>query len=205
VTAFGSIEAVIAAVREDVHEETARIEREAAAAIERLRQEDAAMPVVIPDADARLASARVRGRERLAAEDWEDRQRALQAREAWISSVVQAATRRLFAEDAVQKRAHLVALAREALGRLTGADCTILLAADDAPLVTEAVRRELESATGKRVRVEPSDAVPGGCIAQTSDGRVRCDNTYAARIRRYEPAWRRIVTDRFERLVPIHA
>jgi len=204
-TGFGSVEAVIAAIREEAHEETARIAREAGDAIDRLRQEDAAMPVVVPDADARLASARARARERLAAEDWEDRQLAMQIREAWIALVIEAATKRVAAQDDAQRRAHLVTSAREALSRLAGVDCTLVVAENDAPLVTDEVRHELEAATGKRLRIEASAAVHGGCVAQTDAGRVRCDNTFAARIRRYEPEWRRLVVDRFERMVTSHA
>lgn len=203
---FGSVEAVVAAIREDALEETQRIEREGGVAVRRLQQEDAALPVVVADADARLAAARTRARERLAVEDWSDRQSALKAREAWVAAVVAAAEQRLEQRPAGDRLSGLVTLACEALDRLTAAECTLLVSIRDRAIIDAETHHQLERTTGKRVTVTADGTIAGGCIAESRDGRIRFDNTYAARVRRFEPVWRRALGERFDRLlVPVHA
>lgn len=200
----GSVEAVLAAIREEAQAEIERLRAETDAAIARLRQEDAAVPVVVADADARIRDARRQARERAAEDDWADRQSALGAREAWTAGVLAAAHARLLDQPAPARAAGLLPLAREAVGRLTDAECQLLVAVRDLPLADTAWRRALEEATGKRVTVDASEAVDGGCIARTADGRIRFDNTYAARVRRFEPLWRQALAQLFERLVAAH-
>ena len=203
-TAAGSVEAVIAAIREDAQAEVDRVERDADRAIARLRDEDAALPVVVADADARIRQARREAREQAAAEDWADRQAALGARETWTRAVVAAAMPRLVGQPDAARRTDLLRLAREAVARLTDRDCEILIARRDAGLADEAWGRSLDQTTGKRVTVTASDEIEGGCIARTKDGRIRFDNTYAARVRRFEPLWRQALGQLFERLAAVH-
>lgn len=200
----GSVEAVLAAIREEAQAEVERLRGESDATIARLRQEDAAVPVVVADADARIRDARRQARERAAEDDWADRQTALGAREAWTAGVLAAAHARLLDQPAAARAADLRELAREAVGRLADTECELLVAVRDAPLADEAWRRALADATGKHVTVQASDAVEGGCIARTADGRIRFDNTYAARVRRFEPLWRRALAQLFERLAAAH-
>lgn len=164
---FGSIEAVVAAIHEDVRAEIERVDREAAAAIAQLRDEDARTPIVVSDADVHIAAARRQARERLAAEDWRDRSTALEAREAWIARVVIEGNRRLAALDAEARRRDLDRLAPDALARVPGDGSELVVTAD-------------------------------GCVAQSADGRVRYDNTYAARAQRLEPVWRAALGELFE-------
>ena len=183
---LGSIEAVVAAVQEDARAEVDQIERDLAAAIARLREEDARVPVVVADAEARLSAARRQARERLAAEDWADHEAAIRDREAWIARVVDEGERRLGALDPVTARSDLVRLAREALDCLPDQPLEVLV-----PPLLAGVADLVRSATVKTVaRVTPSPACDGGCIAQTVDGRVRFDNTYRDRRRRFEVMWR---------------
>ncbi|MBI3403041.1 MAG: hypothetical protein HY048_16635 [Acidobacteria bacterium] len=190
---LGSIEAVVAAVREDGRAEVEQIERDVAAAIARVREEDARLPVVVADAEARLGAARRQARDRLAAEDWADHEAAIRDREAWIAHVVEEGERRLGGLDLVTARSDLVRLAREALDCLPDQPLEVLvppLFADVADLV--------RSGTSKTVaRVTPSAGCAGGCVAQTVDGRVRLDNTYRDRRRRFEPIWRARVGEMF--------
>ena len=204
-TGVGSVEAVIAAVREDARGEAERIARDADAVIARLRREDAAAPVVVADAEARMAAARREARARTADEDWADRQSALLARDRWMAAVVDAAARRLQARPPDERRADLAALAREALDHLTATECEILVAPEDAGALDGAWLRAVEAATGRRIAVVVFAEIGGGCVGQTADRRIRFDNTYRARARRFESEWRRALGALFDRLVPVHA
>jgi len=202
---FGSLEAVVAAIREDARADVERIARDAEAAVARLRREDAAVPVVVPDADARVAAARREARARIAEEDWADRQSALTVREEWIAGVAAAAIRRLQERPADERRADVCLLAAEALDHLGSNECELLVSPADAPILDEAWCRALRRDTGRGVRVVAAHEVEGGCIARTLDQRLRFDNTYAARARRFEAEWRQALGALFDRLMHVHA
>jgi vacuolar-type H+-ATPase subunit E/Vma4 len=183
---LGSIESVLAAVQEDARAENEQIERETAAAIARAREEDARLPVVVADAEARVGAARRQARDRLAAEDWADHEAAIRDREAWIAQVVDEGERRLAALDPVTARSDIVRFAREAFDCLPDQPLELLV-----PPRLAGVADLVRSGTSKPVaRVTPSEACDGGCIAQTVDGRIRFDNTYRDRRRRFEAIWR---------------
>ena len=189
---FGSIEAVVAAVQEDANAEVEKVERDLAAAIARARDEDQRLPVVVPDADARISRARRQAHDRIAAQEAADHQSALKDREMWIAQAVTDGERRLLALDVATARADLVRLAREAIDRMPDQALELLVSTARADLLDAATRDEVMTAPGKTIaRVTPLPNVgSGGCIVQTLDGRIRYDNTYAARGRRFESYWR---------------
>ena len=196
---FGSIESVLAAIREDARAEIERIESDAAAAVARLRDEDARSPFVVADADVRLAAARRQARERLAEQDWADRQEALNAREAWIARIAAEGQRRSLASEPGVRRRGLLRLAREAVERIGGDDVELLISAADAAVADSAWQSQLANETGRTISLTPAvDIASAGCIARTRDGRLSYDNTYVARARRFESSWRAVVAGLFE-------
>ena len=203
---FGSIEAVVAAVREDAKEESEKVERDLAAVIARAREEDARFPVVVPDAEARINRARRQAHDRIAAEDAADHQSAIKDREVWIAQVVAEGQRRLLVLDAATARADLARLAREAIDHMPDQALELLVSATRADVLDAVPRDDFMTAPGKKIaRVTPTpNIVSGGCIVQTIDGRMRYDNTYAARCRRFESIWRARLGNMYEqRLEPI--
>jgi vacuolar-type H+-ATPase subunit E/Vma4 len=192
VKGFGSLEAVLVAIQEDARAEIEKIETDTDATLARLHEEEAHTPVVVPDADVRIAVARRQARERLAEDQWADRQAALNAREIWIGRVAAEGQKRLLALAQEVRRREISRFAGEAAARLTSDQVDVLVAVDDEALTHDAAwRAELEAATGKHMVVTAtSEVMDGGCIVRTSDGRIRYDNTYAARARRFELAWR---------------
>jgi vacuolar-type H+-ATPase subunit E/Vma4 len=197
-TGWGSIESVIAAVREDARAEADRFDAEAAAAIARLREVDGRTPVTVPDGDVRLEVARRRARERDAEESWTDRQVGLEARERWLARVAAAGLDRLRAADAATRREDLLHLARDAAVRVGAPAVEVLVAPEDVSLTDAAWTAAVAAATGAHVTVKGDPTVTGGCIARTADGRLTCDNTFAARTRRFDAVWRHAVSELFE-------
>lgn len=189
---WGSVASVVDALAEDVDAEVARIREAAEAEIEALRRADAADPVRIPDRDARLAAAHRDASEAIARDDWADRCAALQDREEWIARAVTLGLERLRQPECLETPV-LARLVREAAGHLPGSRFEVLL--------PEASRTRLEDATWQAVaesagaavaRAEGNGDLPAsGCIVRTPDGRAAFDNSFEARARRLEAAWRR--------------
>ncbi len=197
--AYGSIEAVAAAIAEDARGEIERLDREQAGEIDRLRNEYARTPVVVPDDENRVADARRRRRERLAEQDWLDRQTFLDAREAWTSRVAAAGMSRLRALDRPSRAADLGRLLLEGAERLRSAALVVLVAPEDADLLDAGARAALEASARGHIEIQSTAAVDtGGCIVQTPDGRLRFDNTFAARRQRFEALWRARLGDLFD-------
>lgn len=197
-TGWGSIESVIAAIREEARAEADRLDAEASAAIARLREDERQTVVTVPDAESRVEAARRRARERGAEESWADRQVALEARERWLSRAVALGVDRLRAADAASRREDLFHLARDAGVRVGGPAVEILVAPEDLSIADAAWTNEVASAIGAAVTVAADATVTGGCIARTAAGRLTCDNTVAARTRRLDAVWRRALSDLFE-------
>jgi len=201
---FGSIEAVVLAVQEDAKAEVEKIEHDLATTIARLREEDALLPVVVPDANGRITAARRQTRDRIAAEDWADRRAALGNRETWIQRVIAEGGRKLRALDPAVLRADLVDLVREALDRMPNEPLELLVPAGHIDLAETILRDPTLAASGKVVRrAGVTSEVTSGCIVQTADGRIRYDNSYGIRARRFEAASRARLGELYEqRLEP---
>jgi vacuolar-type H+-ATPase subunit E/Vma4 len=189
-TAGGSVESVIAAIREEARAESERIEAEAAAAIARLREEDRQKPAAIPDADTRIEAARRRAHEHAAEENWADRQAALESRERWMARAVALGLDRLRAADPATRREDLTRLACEAATRIGGRAIAIVVAPGDLALADPSWCAEVAGAVNATVTVSADAGVAGGCIARSADGRLSYDNTVVARTNRFERAWR---------------
>jgi vacuolar-type H+-ATPase subunit E/Vma4 len=190
---LGSVGAVVAAVQDEAEAAVEAIRAEAAArAASILREEQAAAPT---DREARLAAARRQARERLAREDWEDSRAGLEQREAWIRRVTAEGLRRLAEAEPEARRQRLLALAADALSRLPGDRFELGLGDADLASMAEGDRRALAAERGAaEVRCVPDPAaVGGGCVARTAEGRATFDNTYPARARALERAWRSVL------------
>ena len=188
---LGSIEAVVVAVQEDANAEIEKIERDVAAAVARLREEDAALPVVVPDAETRLAAARRAVRDRIAGEDWADRLATLSNREAWIARVHDEGERRLAALDPPAVRADLGVFVREAFERMPNTAVELLVPAAHLELAESMWRDGTLVPAGRVIAaVRGTPEVASGCILQTLDGHIRYENTHATRATRLEAVWR---------------
>jgi vacuolar-type H+-ATPase subunit E/Vma4 len=103
---------------------------------------------------------------------------------------------RLRGADAGTRREALARLAREAVARLPGPRIDLLIGARDLAFTADpGWTADLAAPAGTIVSIVASDTIEGGCIARTADGYLSFDNTYAARVRRFEPAWRQALID----------
>ena len=194
---WGSRAGVIAALRDDAAAEMERLEREADAALARLRTATAPL-ITAPDPAPRLAVARRAAADAEAAEDWEDIVSASADRDAWIATVTDEGRR------AVMNAPDLVAwtgsLAEEAVRALPGAAAVIAVPAGLLPRIDEQWRRSVEPRTQKTVTLEPGDFACG-CVARTPDGKVTFDNRVEARERRTVSEWRPVLARLYEAAV----
>ena len=197
-TGWGSVESVIAAIREDARAEGERIDAEAAAAIVRLDEEDARAPAVLADADPRIDAARRRAREFAADEDWADRRVSLDARERWLTRAAELGLERLRTLDTATRREDLLHLACEAATRVGGAAVEILVGFEDLPLADHQWIADVAAATQATITVATSPTITGGCIARGADRRLSYDNTFTTRLRRLDAGWRQALSELFE-------
>jgi vacuolar-type H+-ATPase subunit E/Vma4 len=131
----------------------------------------------------------------LAAVDAETFRQVLWDREALITQVIDAARHRLARlSDLPQAPEILAALVREALLPLPAGLVTVHMPADYEALLGAATRRDL-AAERSPVRFAAAPVPGGGVIAASADGRVRFDNSFAARIQRRLDRLRRVAAD----------
>jgi vacuolar-type H+-ATPase subunit E/Vma4 len=187
----GSAASVIETLRDEAGAEIDALERSVEEEIGRLRA--SAQEELPPDAgaEALLLAARREAAQRLAREDLADRRGVLEEREHWIERVTALGKEQLArAGDTAQRRELLATLAREALASLPGDSFRISVLPSDAPLLDEGWRRSV-AGPSRRLAIS-SENLPagGGCLVCTEDGRVSFDNSFAARARRFETAWR---------------
>jgi vacuolar-type H+-ATPase subunit E/Vma4 len=194
-TGWGSVESIVAAIREEARAESDRIDAETAATITRLRDEDRHTPVEIPDSDIRTEAARRQARERAAEESWADRQLALEWREQWMARAVALGLERVRGADEATRREDLLRLAREAAARIGGPAVEVVVAPDDFPLADSEWRARLSATLAGAVTVSADAAVNGGCLVRSGDGRLNYDNTFITRTRRFEGAWRSALSE----------
>ena len=196
---LGSVAAVIAAIREDASAEAEALDRRAEAEVESIRAVPAGDLVRLPDIERRLMAARQAAESRMAQEDWDDRRESVADRERWIARAVELGRHQLAdAVDGQARRELLAVLAREALSRLPGGVCEIVVAEADFACLGPEWRRAVAEASGREdVRIA-AGSHEGGCIARTLDGRASFDNSYPARATRFQSAWRSALADIFE-------
>ena len=196
---LGSVAAVIAAIREDASAEAEALERRAEAEVDSVRTLAASDVVTIPDLERRLTAAGQASRSRLAQEDWEGTREAVADRERWIARAVELGRLQLVdSGDAQTRRERLAVLAHEAMSRLPGGVCELVVPeADVAWLGPEWCRAVAHGAGRDDVRVV-AGSHEGGCIARTLDGRASFDNSYAARAERFQAAWRSALAEIYE-------
>lgn len=195
---LGSVASLVEAVREEVDAEVVRIHRETEGREREARDAAARERIELPGRAERLAEERRKAAELLAREDWADRREALEQREAFAAETARRGLERLATGPTPEDRAEVLSrLAGEAIERLPGEAVEIVVNEADASLATEAFRCELARRLGRRearLSAERIDSA-GGCVVRTQDGRASFDNTFEARARRFEIAWRAAVAE----------
>jgi vacuolar-type H+-ATPase subunit E/Vma4 len=190
----GSIASVVAAVRDRAEAELERIGAELAGAFAALEREAPVDGAWAAEIAARTAETRERAREKLAQEDWRDSREALESRERWLQRAVEEGRRRLREREAGPDGPELLLrLAAEGLSYLPGDGFEVAVAAPVSPRLDAEWFQRLRDRCGKLdIRLAPSGAgcPDGGCVVRTVDGRMAFDNSYEARARRFESAWR---------------
>ena len=200
---LGSVAALIAAVREDAQADVDAIERDAAEAIARADFSPQMSAAVAPDTGAAIAAARARARARLSQEDWEDTRAALACRESWMAEAAALGRERLLndrmdARSAETRREALARLAAEGIARLPAGPIVIVVTEQDAALLDETWRARIGRGDPSTLTIV-RQAIGGGCLVQSADGRAVFDNTYEARIERLQARWRSVLFDIYER------
>lgn len=196
---LGSAAAVVAAIREEAGAEIERLEREA-------RETQAALagererPVEIPDADRRIAEARVRVARLEDDEAWSTVLEDLQERERWIERVVAAARR--MAESTEHPdwvRTYTAALALEGLRILPPGRGTVTVPASMKSLFDERWQRDLQDRAGRAIEIA-FGPIAAGCTIRLVDRPVAYDNSIEARERRLQSRWRAAVARAYDTL-----
>lgn len=186
---LGSPAAVIAATAAEAEADLAEIERESEASAAELALAPPEARGGEAERRARIDAARREVVGVLAHEDWLDVREAIEAREAWVARVVALGTERL-AHGGGSPTEVIFRLATEALERLPGEACEVVVSpADVADLADDLGARLARAANKQEVRIVEGD-VRGGCRVRSTDGRVSFDNSFDARSRRLEPVWR---------------
>jgi vacuolar-type H+-ATPase subunit E/Vma4 len=185
------VASVIEALRDEAGAAAEALDRATEEEIRRLRAAAQEEPDPDADGEAALASARRDAAQRLAREDLADRRGALEERERWIELAAAQGRACLSAGgDPAGRRDLLARLAREAIESLPGDAFQISVSPAEAALCDADWARGV-AGSARRAGVSSGEAPEGGgCIVQTADGRVRFDNGFAARERRFETAWR---------------
>ncbi len=190
----GSVPSVLAAIQEEIESELERRQKELEEALAAAEGGEAGEEIPAAERSARLARAREQARERLAQEDWLDSREALESRERWILRAAEEGRRLLRErESGAEGPELLLMLAAEGLSRLPGDSFEVLLSEQGGKRMEEEWPRRLAERSGKREvkPAPPGEPRPdGGCLVRTADGRMSFDNSFEARARRFEAAWR---------------
>ncbi len=194
---LGSVASVLEAVREDVDAEVARIRRETEDRERSARDAAAGKRIELQGRTERLGEERRRAAELLAREDWADRREALEQREAFVAEACRQGLERLAQGSTPEDRAEVLKrLIVEAVETLPAGAVEIAVGEGDAALLTGPLLADLERRAGRRMRLSADRlAGAGGCVVRTDGGRASFDNTFEARSRRFETAWRTAVAE----------
>jgi vacuolar-type H+-ATPase subunit E/Vma4 len=187
----GSVASVIETLRDEAGAEIEALERSAEEELGRLRA--AAQEEPPPDAggEALLLAARREAAQRFAREDLADRRGVLEERERWIAGAATLGQEQMAkAGDTAQRHEQLARLAREALASLPGDSFRIFVQPADAPLMDAVWQRAVAGPSSRLTICSTDPPAGGGCLVCTEDGRVSFDNSFTARARRFEVAWR---------------
>lgn len=187
---------LVAVIREQCAAEVADLIAQAEARAQRVRAEAEAEAQTIRDAARREGEERGRRRaaEIVALAHAASHRTWLAAREQLIDAAIGQAWLELagFAKlpDATQI---LAALVHEALGVLPPGPVRVQIPEGYGRILNE-VECQLVVPDGHSVRVEKA-AIPDGVIVETEDGRLRVDNSFAARAGRRKDSLRRLVAE----------
>jgi vacuolar-type H+-ATPase subunit E/Vma4 len=128
----------------------------------------------------------------------EEQKATLSLKEEIIQKALDAAWQKPLAKDGYDYRGTLVRLAASAVSGMPGDEFTLELGEDDRGRIREDVCRSIEQAVaaqgGRAVHVHLSptySSIGGGCVVSGENGRLRYDNSFAARRRRLHDEMRR--------------
>ena len=123
----------------------------------------------------------------------------LEAREAELDKLFDAARQRLADKGGYDYAAVLAGLAAQAIEAMDADHVTIELCEQDRALATDAWLDGVRRRVGRSVTIEVSAnhaPITGGVIVRSADGRLLYDNSFAARLARLKPELRRRVAAR---------
>jgi vacuolar-type H+-ATPase subunit E/Vma4 len=130
----------------------------------------------------------------LATIEQEVRRDLLEAQEAELSRLFDAARERLRDRAAYDYPAVLARLATEAIAAMEADHVVIELSEADRPIATEGWLGGIRRAAGRQLAIDISESsapIDGGLIVRSADGRLLYENSFAARLRRLWPDLRR--------------
>jgi vacuolar-type H+-ATPase subunit E/Vma4 len=185
---------ILADARKKAEREAKRAERDAKQILSRARkQADAATDKVL---DAARERAERQARSVLATVEQDIRRDLLEAQEAVLDGIFRQALDRAETRKGYHYPQAMVALAAEAVAAMD-ADEVLLGFADGCDRIATDewladVTRRVGRPVALRVADEP-EAIDGGVVARSADGRLVYDNSFAARLARLRPALRREV------------
>jgi vacuolar-type H+-ATPase subunit E/Vma4 len=196
--AWGSADAVIAAVHDDAAVERERIEQETAAALTALaRAAETGEDRHEAGSDVQLEAVRSAAVAAEAAEDWDDTVATAADRDAWILEIAAAGRLRIATDAAVQ--AWLERTIREAVTALPGSACSVTVP-EEQLAAAQRGRAAIEAEVNRQITLE-GGALTAGCHARTPDGRITFDNTLEGRERRRRLEWRAAVARIYDQAV----
>ena len=161
-----------------------------------------ARAVAQAETEKTLAKAHERARQRgemvVRAAGQELARRKLQAREEIVREVLAEAERRLAASSGAAYRQTIARLAAAAARELPADEVVLRVGGGGEKLAAAALDAEIHDALAgdgrnTRLRIELEPSAPRGVVAESADGRLRWDNTFAARLRRQHAALRRLL------------
>jgi vacuolar-type H+-ATPase subunit E/Vma4 len=154
------------------------------------------------EADKTLDGARMRGEKRaemvVRSAEQEIQRRKLRVREEAVAQTVGAARDELRRLSGETYRRSVARLAAEAIREMPGEGFTLRVGTlqgeefDASALGEELTRTLAETSRHVALRVEAGETYPRGVIVESSDARVRWDNTYEGRLRRLRGGLRRL-------------
>ena len=185
-------------IREQAAEEAAKLLAEARARAERITAAADGEAEAIRSAARRDGSERGRRRaaEVLAVAEVDGRREWLRAREGLIEAAVDRVRAQLAGFPALPEAGRILAdLIDEAILAIPDGPVRVVLPEGYESLLAEEVRAHLRASRAGGIEFETGQVPGGGVIVETTDGRLRFDNSFEARIGRLASRLRRLAAE----------
>ena len=129
--------------------------------------------------------------------DMEMSRRWLLKREACIDDLLQTALAKADKAEGFDRAASLASLAKEAIHKIGGRDCTVAFNPIDGNIVTAAwiqgLSKEIYPESTYTYTLKPDSSVDGGIVLETTDGARQVDNSYRTRLQRMKDSLRIVI------------